>query len=91
MTARPQFVNVYQQAKAAGIEMDSHESDLYLLASPESLALLKASGYDFTTFKGTDGRMWYEVPFAYYPFWEAKAASGMRRHIMREHMEGGAA
>lgn len=69
------FVNLYQELNAAGVPLDSHESDLYCKATPEALAIVKASGYFHTYFKSNiDGDLWVEVPFAYYPFWEARAA-----------------
>jgi hypothetical protein len=60
---------------AAGIPIDSHESDLYCLATPEARALIGRAGhYSVTRFRSTiDGRDWYEIPFAFEPWWQARA------------------
>jgi len=59
-------------------DIDHHESDLYLRVSPASAALVEA--YEFkdnvTMFKDAiDGVMWYDIPFAYWPFWKEKGES----------------
>lgn len=70
---------IYEAVVAQGIEHDHHESDLYILATPEATALVK--GYQFacnvTQFRHqVDGLIWYDVPFAYRPYWDAKAHEG---------------
>ena len=64
--------DIYAAIIAAGIPIDHHYSDLYVLATPEARAIIKASGwYGVTSFiSQIDGRRWYDVPFAYAPFWE---------------------
>lgn len=57
-------------------QIDHHETDLYLLVTPESAALVK--GYAFkkqvTTFRShKDGKVWYDIPFAYLPNWKGAA------------------
>lgn len=59
--------------------IDHHESDLYILKTPESSAIIKA--YEFSTMveeflSPLDNRIWYDVPFAYEPYWEAVHNSG---------------
>ena len=71
-TTREMPSTLYHEAKAWGLVMDHHESDLYLLANPGSRALVAKHGVKAETFRGTDGRMWLDIPFAYAPFWEAK-------------------
>jgi len=69
--------NVYLQLKAAGVELDAHESDLYAEATPEALAIVKASGWSWTTFqRQPDGQTWIEVPFAFYPWWQQRTSGG---------------
>jgi hypothetical protein len=56
-------------------DIDHHASDLYLRKTTESAALI--ADYEFknqvTQFKDNiDHVMWYDVPFAYDPFWEGK-------------------
>ena len=68
---------LYEAIKAALPEEDigNHESDLYPKATPEALAILaeqEIHGVSF--FKHTvTHETWVEVPFAYDPWWEAKA------------------
>jgi hypothetical protein len=69
--------NLFDQVKDSGIPYDHHESDLYVLVTPESQKILveclgpRPNG--ICTFTSQiDGKLWYDVPFAYRPFWEAK-------------------
>jgi hypothetical protein len=64
---------LYARAKAEGLEMDSHESDLYLRATPRALALVSAEKRSFERFTDQrSGQPRIDVPFAYLPFWEAR-------------------
>ena len=80
------MLSIYERAKAAGIKygrdsdcgMDSHESDLYLKDTPEARRIVEEwreeSGRDgFVTYFHIDGAQWMDIPFAFDPFWEAKA------------------
>ena len=74
MTAQAR--NPYAELLAIGAELDNHESDLYAKASPEVLAVVKDTGWNFTTFRSQiDGKLWLDIPFAYLPFWERKQRS----------------
>ena len=73
--------SLYQQLKALGLKegrgadcgIDHHESDLYVLSTPETRAFVKASGLAHSSFRNNiDGRTWIDVPFAYDPFWARK-------------------
>ena len=67
--------SLYKQLKAAGLKMGNHESDLHVEATAESLRIIARCEFDTTTKKFTnqlDGRTWYEVPFAYEPWWEGR-------------------
>jgi hypothetical protein len=70
---------LYQTLKEAGIETDSHESDLYFPvtdASREILSRFPLQKSNATTFSNEApphvGERWYDVPFAYDPFWTHK-------------------
>jgi len=68
-------MTIYSEIKALGVEIDSHESDLYCPATPETKKILESAfngkGAYFSLFM--DGSvMWYDVPFAFDPWWEAK-------------------
>ena len=67
-------VSLYLRLKTAGVPLDSHESDLYALVTPESWAIVKASGWGgVTTFTSNiDGKVWFDLPFAYSPWWERR-------------------
>lgn len=69
-------MTIYQSACLAGLQMDCHESDLYLRATPEAQRLVKECGAAATTFtSATDCQQWLDVPFAYDPFWEKRKAN----------------
>jgi hypothetical protein len=66
---------LYDAAVAAGIPIDHHESDLYLVAGPVADALVAqydAPFHNARRFRGTDGRLWWDVPFGYMPWWRAR-------------------
>jgi hypothetical protein len=73
---------LYQTLKEAGIETDSHESDLYFPvteASREILSRFPLQKGNATTFRNEApphvGERWYDVPFAFDPFWQARATA----------------
>lgn len=74
MNERTEQATLYQTLVAAGVPTDSHETDLYFLASPHALAILarfpnqQAIAKPFTI--ELDGKRWVEVPFAYDPGWK---------------------
>jgi hypothetical protein len=68
-------MTIYEELQQAGIPLNSHESDLYAKVTPESRALI--AYYDFKTnvrifTNQQDGTPWYDIPFAYDPFWEKR-------------------
>jgi len=64
--------NLYEECKALGIPINNHSSDLYIPVTPETTALIRKHGHRATTFKNqVEGGIWYDVPFAYLPFWKA--------------------
>lgn len=68
-------MSIYQKAKEIGIEIDSHETDLYLKDCQESRKLIEE--YEFknnvTKFRSQiDKCLWFDVPFAYDPAWEKR-------------------
>jgi hypothetical protein len=71
-------LSLYETLKAAGIETDSHESDLYFPATIEALQLLeiwKRDNYPVTTnyfTNQTTGKIWIDIPFHFDPFWQSK-------------------
>ncbi len=69
-------MTLYQELVANGIRVDNHYSDLYVPATPEVqviLALHPQNRKQATTFVcQVTGDVWYDVPFAYDPFWTAR-------------------
>ena len=62
--------SLYEDIKAAGIEIDHHESDLYFPVTLESREILRKSGRAHTMFRSAiDGSLWFDCPFAYDPWW----------------------
>ena len=69
-------MNLYTELVNANCQIDSHESDLYALVTPVSTPIVeKYSGGDrVRTFRSQiDGRIWFDLPFAFIPFWEKRA------------------
>lgn len=69
-------VSLYAELKAAGLEMQNHESDLYVLVSETSTAILEKHPLEKKNssrfISKADGLYYYDVPFAYEPFWDKK-------------------
>ncbi len=66
---------LYEILTAVGAEIDHHESDLYV--EQNDTTLLVIDGYFHRRIVKSfvsEGRQWFDVPFAYMPFWEAKAS-----------------
>ena len=55
-------------------QIDGHESDLYLMVTPESKKLVADYEYKFSvkTFVSAIAPhvLWYDIPFAYAPYWD---------------------
>lgn len=67
---------LYHHAVEQGLDRDSHESDLYLRVTPQARALVMAYKFrsNVSTFVSQiDKQRWYDIPFAYQPFWDRKA------------------
>lgn len=68
-------MTLYQEVKQAGIKHDSYRSDLYILASVEAKRLLKkheVKPWPSTFVCNVDKRIYYDVPFAFDPYWESR-------------------
>ena len=77
--SEPEKTTLYELLTAAGVPLDSHESDLYAKVTPESKAIIQA--YQFRDsvrmFRSSgDNQLWYDIPFANAPFWERKMKTG---------------
>jgi hypothetical protein len=82
--------NIYEEAKKLGVEMDHHQSDLYIPVTPETRELVcrYKSRANVTTFKNqlTKNKffheLWYDIPFAYSPFWDKVQKESERRKLL---------
>lgn len=63
---------IYYVLKDAGCEMDSHESDLYVLATVQARELTKGRPNRNFFRSEKDGKLWIELPFVYAPWWERR-------------------
>ena len=66
---------INQQLKEAGLELDSHESDLYVKNSDQARLII--AGYEFqqnvTHFRSQiDGKIWLDIPFACDNWWQKR-------------------
>ncbi len=67
-----ELIDIYEAAKEAGIEIDSHCSDLYMPVNEKSIKLVNQYKYKTNVdifISQIDGSRWYDVPFAYYPYY----------------------
>ena len=79
--------DLYADLEAAGCQLDHHESDLYVLDTPEARAILREHRVESTPFTSElDRRRWLDVPFHYTPFWESKQqqSNGRKRKLPSE-------
>ena len=68
-------MGIYEQLKQANIPLDNHESDLYAKVTQESQAILQSYKFksNVHTFRNqVDNALWFDIPFAYSPYWESK-------------------
>lgn len=68
-------MSVYSQLVAAGARIESHRSDLYTPVTAESTRIVRAYRFrcNVSTFP-SEGINWYEIPFAYDPFWQMRSS-----------------
>ena len=73
-------MNIYQTLKDAGVPLDNHESDLYAKVTPESTRIIAEYKQADTHARVSmfvshlDGERWYDIPFAYTPWWDQRRA-----------------
>jgi len=66
---------IYDELKACGAEIDSHESDLYVRETPETTAIIaRHKPYVASRFY-SHGVLWVEVPFAFAPWWRRRGCT----------------
>ena len=75
-------MTIYQDMKDAKIKTRGHESDLYVLKTLRSTEIVGAyhSKQNVRTFTNpNDGLTWYNIPFAFDPFWDRKKKKAARK------------
>lgn len=69
-------MSLYTEIKATGGYVDFHESDLYIEVNDTNRAILAKyplESKNARTFRNeVTGKLCYDIPFAYDPFWERK-------------------
>jgi hypothetical protein len=72
-------MSLYEDLINAGIETANHSSDLYFPVTPETTEILDRHPLEKKIAKqfrnNQDGKQWYDVPFAFLPYWEGKTHS----------------
>ena len=66
-------MTIFEKVVAQNIQYNSHRSDLYIPVNKETKRLI--AEYEFkenvTKFKDAiDNEWWFDIPFAYDPFWK---------------------
>jgi len=73
---QPEQPHIYDAMKAAGVQIDNHYSDLYVPVNDTTRAIIAqypdARPRTFTS--QIDGKPWFELTFAYLPYWEQRTA-----------------
>lgn len=65
-------IDIYAEMLAAGVALDSHESDMYAEVTPASRAIVARYQHRDNVRTFTDavtGKLMFDVPFSYRPFW----------------------
>lgn len=66
-------MSIYEELMVAGQPINSHYSDLYTPVNDVTKELVKKHKCRATIFiNQTDGGWWYDIPFAYEPYWDCK-------------------
>lgn len=74
-------MSLYTDLVALGAEVDNHYSDLYVKATKQVLETLVKHGCRFTAFRSVvDGAQWFDIPFAFDPYWEGKLTKAGVQH-----------
>lgn len=69
----------YHACIAAGYVVEHHESDLYVKDAPGVRETLAATGWRAERFRDQGGALWWDVPFAFRPWWERRADAHRER------------
>lgn len=80
MSETEQTPSLYMQLRRAGCIINSHQSDLYVLATDAARAIVAEASASSegairpqTFTSRADGKSWIEIPFQYAPYWAARS------------------
>lgn len=63
-------MDIFNEVVSRGVPYDNHYSDLYIPVTAETIELVSQCGDQASMFlSAIDGKMWYDIPLAYTPFW----------------------
>jgi hypothetical protein len=82
----PDAPSLYQLMVAAGVQIDSHETDMYVPVNATTTKILKdyrerhkLPMTEYQIFVSQiDGKGWYDLPFSFDPAWQARAKAGSK-------------
>ncbi|MEE9366700.1 MAG: hypothetical protein V3W44_08445 [Dehalococcoidales bacterium] len=66
-------MDILEQMEKVGTEISSHCSDLYVPVTEETTKIVAEYKFkgNVTRFRSqVDGKPWFDIPFAYTPYWE---------------------
>lgn len=67
---------LYQEILESGVEIGNNYSDLYFPVTEQTTLILNKFPLEWgnhkTFINQNDKKRWYDVPFAYMPYWEEK-------------------
>lgn len=66
---------IYTAMKRAGVEINSHESDMYVPVNEVTQSIVDQYDYKCNVSRfisEIDGKPWFDIPFSYKPFWDTK-------------------
>ena len=66
-------MSIYSEMIAAGVQCESHESDLYVPVNDTTRAIVERFEFEnkVRTFANqVEGCLWHDIPFAFDPYWE---------------------
>lgn len=75
MKTHQNITNIYEELGKSEVDCKSWQSNLYCPVNSVSTELINKYVFksNVTTFRSSDGQMWYDIPFAFTPFWNSKS------------------
>ena len=72
---------LYTELLRGGVEISNHESDLYCPVNEITRKILANFPLELknatTFYNQINGELWFDIPFAYLPFWENKLTKNL--------------